>query len=45
MVARGRQIGDVTLARAIEMVMPFDPVLFFPETTPDDWAPHALMCA
>jgi glyoxylase-like metal-dependent hydrolase (beta-lactamase superfamily II) len=40
-VARqGRQLGDLTIARAVEMVMPFDPLVFFPETTAADWAPH-----
>ena len=28
------------MARAIEMVMPFDRQSFFPDTTPEDWAPH-----
>ena len=40
MAAQGRQIGEVTIARAVEMIMPFDPAVFFPETTPADWAPH-----
>ncbi len=33
---RGKQLGGLTLARAVEMVMPFDRQGFFPETTPDD---------
>ena len=36
----GRQIGDLTIARALEMIMPFDRQAFFPETTPADWAPY-----
>jgi glyoxylase-like metal-dependent hydrolase (beta-lactamase superfamily II) len=40
MAAHGRQIGAVTIARALEMIMRFDPAVFFPETTPADWAPH-----
>jgi glyoxylase-like metal-dependent hydrolase (beta-lactamase superfamily II) len=36
----GRQLGGLTLARAVEMVMPFDRQAFFPETTPDEWAPY-----
>lgn len=40
MAKQGRQLGDLTLARAVEMVMPFDRQMFFPETTPADWAPH-----
>ena len=36
---RGKQLGGLTLARAVEMVMPFDRQAFFPETTPDEWAP------
>jgi glyoxylase-like metal-dependent hydrolase (beta-lactamase superfamily II) len=37
---KGRQLGGLTLARAVEMVMPFDRQGFFPETTPDQWAPY-----
>ena len=40
MAAQGRPIGALTIARAVEMIMPFDPAVFFPETTPEDWAPH-----
>jgi glyoxylase-like metal-dependent hydrolase (beta-lactamase superfamily II) len=36
----GRQLGDLTLARAVEMVMPFDRQFFFPDTTPAEWAPY-----
>jgi len=39
-MAEGRRIGGVTIARAVEMIMPFDPATFFPETTAEDWAPH-----
>lgn len=38
--ARGRQVGDLTVVRALEMITPFDPMTFFPETTRADWAPH-----
>jgi glyoxylase-like metal-dependent hydrolase (beta-lactamase superfamily II) len=37
---KGRKLGDLMLARAVEMVMPFDRQIFFPETTPADWAPY-----
>jgi hypothetical protein len=37
---KGRQLGGLTLARAVEMVMPFDRQGFFPETAPDEWAPY-----
>jgi glyoxylase-like metal-dependent hydrolase (beta-lactamase superfamily II) len=40
MAFAGRQIGDLTIARALEIITPFDPAAFFPETTPADWAPH-----
>ena len=40
MATQGRRIGAVTIARAVEMIMPVDPVVFFPDTTPADWAPH-----
>jgi len=40
MAKQGRQLGDLTLARAVEMVMPFDRQSFFPDTTPEDWVPH-----
>jgi glyoxylase-like metal-dependent hydrolase (beta-lactamase superfamily II) len=36
----GRQLGDLTLRRAVEMIMPFDRQAFFPETTPAEWQPH-----
>ena len=36
----GRRLGDLTIARAVEMITPFDRQAFFPETTPADWAPH-----
>lgn len=35
-----RSLGQLQISRAIEMTMEFDPFEFFPETTPDDWAPH-----
>lgn len=38
---KGRQLGDATIARVLEMNTPdFDPYEFFPETTPEDWEPH-----
>jgi glyoxylase-like metal-dependent hydrolase (beta-lactamase superfamily II) len=36
----GRQLGELTLARAVEMIMPFDRQMFFPETTPAEWQPY-----
>lgn len=36
-----RQLGDMTISRILEMNTPdFEPFGFFPETTPEDWAPH-----
>jgi len=35
-----RRVGDLEIMRAIEMIMPFDALTFFPETTESDWAPH-----
>ncbi len=40
MASTGRQIGDLTVVRAVELITPFDRTTFFPETTPADWAPH-----
>jgi hypothetical protein len=40
MAFAGRQIGDLTVARALEIITPFDRAMFFPETTPADWAPY-----
>jgi len=40
MAWQGRRIGEVAIARVLEMVMPFDPLVFFPETTRADWEPH-----
>jgi glyoxylase-like metal-dependent hydrolase (beta-lactamase superfamily II) len=40
MAAQGRQLGEVTIARALEIVTPFDPAMFFPEVAPEEWAPH-----
>jgi glyoxylase-like metal-dependent hydrolase (beta-lactamase superfamily II) len=38
---QGRQLGEVTIARVLEMNTPeFDPYEFFPETTLEDWEPH-----
>ncbi len=37
----GRPLGDMTIARVLEMNTPdFDPFEFFPDTTPEDWEPH-----
>ena len=36
----GRSIGDMTIMRALEIVTPFDPLTFYPETTVEDWDPH-----
>ncbi len=34
----GRPLGDMTIARVLEMNTPdFDPFEFFPDTTPEDW--------
>jgi glyoxylase-like metal-dependent hydrolase (beta-lactamase superfamily II) len=35
-----RRLGDLTLMRVLEMIMPFSSQQFFPETTPADWEPH-----
>ena len=35
-----RQVGNLQVMRALEMIMPFDRQAFFPETTESDWAPH-----
>jgi glyoxylase-like metal-dependent hydrolase (beta-lactamase superfamily II) len=35
-----RQIGNLQIMRAVEMIMPFDRRYFFPETSDSDWAPH-----
>ena len=40
MAWQGRRIGEVSIVRALETVSPFDRQVFFPETTPADWAPH-----
>jgi hypothetical protein len=40
MAFAGRQIGDLTIARAVEIITPFDRATFFPEMTPADRAPH-----
>ena len=36
----GRQVGNMTIARALELVTPFDPFVFYPETSEEDWVPH-----
>ncbi len=35
-----RSIGDITVARILEMNYAFDRFEFYPNTTEDDWAPH-----
>ena len=40
MAPAGRQVGDLSIARAVEMITPFDRQAFFPETTPAEWAPY-----
>jgi glyoxylase-like metal-dependent hydrolase (beta-lactamase superfamily II) len=40
MKSQGRRIGDLTIVRALEMVMPFDRRAFFPGVTDEQWAPH-----
>ncbi len=35
-----RDIGNITINRVLEMNYPFDPMEFFPDTGPEDWAPH-----
>ncbi len=35
-----RQIGNLRIMRAIEMIMPFNRQTFFPETTDAQWAPY-----
>jgi glyoxylase-like metal-dependent hydrolase (beta-lactamase superfamily II) len=37
---RGRELGSLTIGRALEMVMPFSRGDFFPGTTLSDWDPH-----
>lgn len=38
---RHRKIGDATISRVLELNTPdFEPLGFFPDTRPDDWAPH-----
>jgi glyoxylase-like metal-dependent hydrolase (beta-lactamase superfamily II) len=36
----GRRLGNLTIARALEMVMPFDRAAFFPGTRLADWEPY-----
>lgn len=36
-----RKLGEATISRVLELNTPdFEPYGFFPETTPEDWAPH-----
>ena len=36
-----RQLGHLMINRIVESeYADFDPLAFFPETTPEDWAPH-----
>jgi len=38
--ATTRGLGDITIGRAVELLMEFDPFMFFPDTGPEDWEPH-----
>lgn len=40
MKATERALGNLLISRAVEMVMEFDPLEFFPETTMADWDEH-----
>ena len=40
MTGNGRRIGDIVIARALEMAMPFDRRAFFPDVSEEQWAPH-----
>ena len=40
MITRSRKLGGLEILRALELVTPFSPFHFFPETTEEDWAPH-----
>ena len=40
MITRSRKLGGLEIVRALELVTPFSPFHFFPETTEEDWAPH-----
>ena len=35
-----RSIGDIQIARVMELTQPFPALEFFPDTTIEDWAPH-----
>jgi len=35
-----RKLGNLTLGRVHELIQPFPTREFFPDTTPEDWAPH-----
>ena len=36
-----RQLGNISIHRIIESEEPnFDPLVFFPQTTPEEWQPH-----
>lgn len=35
-----RQLGALRIARVMEMMQPFPAQEFFPDSTPEDWAPH-----
>jgi len=39
-MASSRNLGEIKISRAVELVMEFDPLVFFPATTADDWRPH-----
>ena len=40
MSTRCRRLGGLEILRVLELVTPFSPFHFFPETTEEDWAPH-----
>lgn len=35
-----RPLGDLTIMRALEIMTPFEPAVFFPETSAEEWAPY-----
>ena len=38
--SKNRSVGDLTIMRAVEMIMPFNALKFFPGTSAEDWEPH-----
>lgn len=37
---KGRRVGDLVIMQALELIMPFPALQFFPDTTEQDWEPH-----